>query len=701
MAMKGGLHTLSNHPRWVCCVISAMVILFVGLSGMGHLLDLQIANLLFQKVGTRFKPSREIEIVVIDDASLAAMEPVAGRWPWPRSWLGNLVRACEGAACVGIDLLLLEPDRADAGNDKALAVELHRHGHVAIAGMFQDYPLRDASAVPSPLLQRSLVPGVERDMTPVSPNLVSQFLMPLPVIAQAASRVGHANFFPSADHLLRSYPYFLVTDQGTVPSLAVATLMAASRRSLPSMPAIARYSWRFANSPSEMVFYREPFVRHSAAELLLPQPSGHSAAMDDRHSATNRTPQGGFVQDPSLQRSAVTARGGHAETIHVSESRWASGKVILIGLEARGLHHTRATPLQAEQSSLDIHATALSNWLQRIRLLSPSALSEWLLACLFGIFPLIVWKESNRLVWISGGLLLVTYHAMGVAAFYLIPLRLPWAMPVLAFVSASVCRLGDAFVRERALRRRLEDLQRAKQTFSNMLVHDLNAPVSNMIMLLESILPAQTGGSKDRRRMENALAEGHHMSDLLHTLLDIQRMESGRMELVCSRFRWEQLVDETAARLTPHAERRNLIIRASHAEHPLEVHGDSTLLRRVLINLLENAIQHGSPGSEVLCRTRTHESQPAWLTCQVVNRGPILDPKDQAKLFEPFTQIHRSEQANERSGFGLGVAFCKLAVAAHGGGIRCISPAPGWPDGVAFEFSLPLEPGKEAHESRP
>lgn len=638
---------ISTYPRLVCGGVGVLIALLAVGSGLAEVLDLQWANFLFRQVGTRFKPSPEIVLVVVDDASVEAMKAKAGPWPWPRSSLARLVEACKGAACIGIDIPLFESDPSRLQDDMQLSAVFRRQGNVALEGLFQNYRVRDGHGPEPAALQRSLIAApVGRLEIPVHETL-TRFMSPSPIFSEAANRIGHVNLFSARDYLVRSYPYWIGTDQGMLPSLAMATLLAARSEALLPGLRLFRAPELLANESRELVFYRESFTRHSAVEVLT----------------------------PSASRLAPS---------------WAADRVVLIGVNAGGFSETRATPISSRHSALELHATALSNCLQQTWVRSLSPVAGCLMACVFGLFPIFSWRESIRQTWLVGGLLLAGYYILAILAFHLVPLRLPASAPLLAFAGAAIFRLTDALVRERTSRRRLEDLREAQQMVSNMLLHDLNAPVNNMIMLLESVLPEQPVDSKARRRLENALAEGMRLSDLLQILLDIQRMETGRMPMKPRRFRWDQLVEEIVARLQPQAARRGLKIRSISAGMEIEIQGDHLILVRVLTNLLDNALQHATGGTTILCETLRDVPEQGWLTCRVANHGMLLESHEREKLFEPFNQIRRGGRDGEARGFGLGMAFCKLAVAAHGGRIHCRSPAPGWQDGVAFDFALPL-----------
>ncbi|MDD2708561.1 MAG: CHASE2 and HATPase_c domain-containing protein [Verrucomicrobiae bacterium] len=622
-----------DSPRLVCGLAGLMMAAASILTHLDQLIDLQTTNLFFKNIGARFAPDNRIVLLSIDDVALQILEPQFGRWPWPRTQLARLIAACQEARAIGVDILLPERDQASPQNDQELAVALRSNGRVALAGTFVEDLVRSAKTMESSV-KTSPFPNSSRPI--FIHHLHAQFLPPIPLFAGAAAAIGHANFRASEDQLLRAYSFYETTDRGLLPSLAIATLQAASLN--PSVPG----NW----DDRELVYYNTPFARYSAVDILKKTGSRVAPA-------------------------------------------WMRDKLVLIGVEAHGLYDLRATPI-GTRSGLEIHATALSNWLQGIRLLSLPPWIIWLGACLAGLLPLVQWDmQMRRMVfwWLLAG---TGYIALAGLAFHFATLRLPVAAPLLASLAGIFSRLAIVLNREKQRRLQLEELQKMKQMLNNMLLHDLNAPLSNMIMLVESAL--STANEKGQRRLTDALAEGRRLAELLHTLLDIQRMESGHGKLRLVQFNWSDLVQDTWRRLAAQAEKGELTPEISVEGTPSEMEGDTGMLGRVLQNLLDNALQHAAPQTTVVCKTQFDTPHPGWLTFRLMNHGPVIAPEDQTRIFEPFIQAKNLKAGlSRRHGLGLGLAFCKLAIFAHHGKLRCVSPIPEWNDGVAFEVALPLK----------
>lgn len=622
------------------------VALSLWFNGFATIFDLQISNQHLQWFGTRFKPSPEIVLVVIDDASLQFMERKVGRWPWPRSLISQLVRASDSAEALGIDILFLEHDHIHPHDDAELADALRQNHHTALAGVFSDELMQETSSSENEGVFRSLIPYTGTHQFKVQ-KLFQQYLPPLRLFANAANHTGHVNFLPSQDRLLRSYSYALPTDKGYVPSLVIATLMARDSRSLkpesiPGAPPM------MSPDTTELLFYHESFVKYSAVDIL-------------------------------------------AENHTMIPPRWAEGRIVLLGVEAHGLHDLRATPLAGRTSGLEIHATALSNWLQRTWIRSFPTWGILLIASLFSAMPVLFWNSELPSMIFRWSLVLLGYLCLGVLAFHFMAFRIPWTVPCTGFLGTAGCMLIFFVRHERKLHRRIEELQKMKQMLGNMLLHDLRAPLNSLLMLMESIIPSHSENSKSRQRLTTAITEGNRLSAMLQSLLDIHRMEAGRLQLRCAFFDWNELTSEALTRFQLQANKMELTLENIPANDPAKIHADRDLLARVLANLIDNALNFTPPKTIITCESHIIESLPPSLLFRISNHGQTLDASLQERIFDSFEQgVQRGRREGHR-GLGLGLSYCKLAIAAHGGNIRCISPVPGWTDGVRVEFRIPTQ----------
>jgi two-component system sensor histidine kinase/response regulator len=247
-------------------------------------------------------------------------------------------------------------------------------------------------------------------------------------------------------------------------------------------------------------------------------------------------------------------------------------------------------------------------------------------------------------------------------------------------------RLGSELREHYALIRRQRDdlvrLQLQKEQLIAFVVHDLKNPVNSMDLhaqLLERIpgLPPRARPSLARIR-DGARTQLR----LIMNLLDIARGEEGHLALVRSRVDLVALVGEVVTTLELRASDGAVSLESS-VEAPF-AHADGELLRRVLENLVENAIRHAPEGTKVRVSTVAHAE---GVQLGVADAGAGIPEYARQKVFERFAQLGSDDATSTRAGRGLGLAFCKLAVEAHGGRIWVEAADPG----VAFHLLLPGE----------
>ncbi|AXK39687.1 sensor histidine kinase KdpD [Crenobacter cavernae] len=256
-------------------------------------------------------------------------------------------------------------------------------------------------------------------------------------------------------------------------------------------------------------------------------------------------------------------------------------------------------------------------------------------------------------------------------------------------------RLLDAFAAQVALaleRVRLsrdnEAVQVASQSekLRNSLLtsisHDLRSPLAGIVGAASTLAERDLPADQRRQLAEGIEAEAERMTRLVASVLDMARLEAGAMPMAP-----EWLPIEEAFGAAIHALGPRL------AEHPLEtrlqqglplVYADSTLLERVLVNLLENAVKYTPAGSSL---TLSAEVAAAGVTLYVDDTGPGLGVEDPDSLFEKFQRARPEDNAG---GVGLGLAICRAIVEAHGGNIRASRRAEG---GARFSVFLP-SPGE-------
>jgi two-component system sensor histidine kinase KdpD len=221
-----------------------------------------------------------------------------------------------------------------------------------------------------------------------------------------------------------------------------------------------------------------------------------------------------------------------------------------------------------------------------------------------------------------------------------------------------------------------------RNTLLASISHDLRTPLS-VIAGASSALIDPSLRLSDAKRAELARSietKARDMSELISNVLDLMRLESGRLRL---RRRWETLDDLAGAalgRLGPLLAGHRVEI-SLPAELPA-VYVDATLVTQLLGNLLENAARHTPPGTRV---TIGAAPDAQWLRVVVEDNGPGLPAGDPERLFVKF---QRGREESNVAGAGLGLAICRAIVAAHGGEIRAQEGSHG---GARFILTLPTE----------
>ncbi len=232
-----------------------------------------------------------------------------------------------------------------------------------------------------------------------------------------------------------------------------------------------------------------------------------------------------------------------------------------------------------------------------------------------------------------------------------------------------------------AERARLESM---KDFLTHTIVHDLKNPLSSIICageMLSAMKDKLPREQRDNLEILNAMAE--EMRKMVSNILDINRIEEGKMPLRPDVFRPERLLKQAveSLKITVEHERKHIRLRAS-ASAPA-AYGDAGLLRRVLENLMANAIKFSPAGTDV--EAGASASQGGGVEFYVRDHGPGIPEEYHERIFEKFVQLD-DPSPRKWGGKGLGLAFCKLAVEAHGGSIR-VESAPG--KGSTFKFTLP------------
>lgn len=225
------------------------------------------------------------------------------------------------------------------------------------------------------------------------------------------------------------------------------------------------------------------------------------------------------------------------------------------------------------------------------------------------------------------------------------------------------------------VRRQRDDLMRLqlqKERLSAFVVHDLKNPVSAMDLHAQVLLADRELPQRVRDTAGHIRSDARSLMRLILNLLDISKSEEGKLSARRSQVELPALVAQAL---------ESVEVRAQAAEVTLtqeldarQVHADPDLLRRVLENLLDNAIRHTRKGGHVALSSL---ARPGGVELRVEDTGPGIAPEMRERIFEPFVQLEANTGAGSRSGRGLGLTFCRLAVEAQGGSIWVEDGSPG------------------------
>jgi signal transduction histidine kinase len=236
------------------------------------------------------------------------------------------------------------------------------------------------------------------------------------------------------------------------------------------------------------------------------------------------------------------------------------------------------------------------------------------------------------------------------------------------------------------VRRQRDDLMRLqlqKERLSAFVVHDLKNPVNTLDLHAQLLLRDPTVSGRARESVQHIRDEARSLLRLILNLLDISRSEEGRLIARAKSLDSQAFIHEVVETFSLRARTAQLTLEPQ-IDAP-RLYADPDLLRRVLENLTDNAIRHAPAGSAI--RVAVIDLDGATLM-RVANAGQTIPVEQREKVFEAFVQGSAEEALMARTSRGLGLAFCRLAVEAHGGAIWVEDAEPG----TVFCIRLPNAP---------
>lgn len=226
------------------------------------------------------------------------------------------------------------------------------------------------------------------------------------------------------------------------------------------------------------------------------------------------------------------------------------------------------------------------------------------------------------------------------------------------------------------------ELDSLRDDLSAMIYHDLRSPLANVISSLDIMMASQPPPNDSMKGLiQIAYRSADRMQRLISALLDISRLETGQSILKQKITEIRSMFSETIEIIKPNLESRNQTITTVIPKDPIFLYIDSDMIRRVVINLAENANKFTPTGGAIQLGAKVNRDH---IEIWVQDSGPGIPPDSIKTIFEKYVRL---QTGSATKGLGLGLAFCRLAVEAHGGKIWVESKLG---QGSRFVFSLPM-----------
>lgn len=240
--------------------------------------------------------------------------------------------------------------------------------------------------------------------------------------------------------------------------------------------------------------------------------------------------------------------------------------------------------------------------------------------------------------------------------------------------------LQESYMAElQARQKEAERLNQLKNEFLASVSHELRTPLHTIIGFADLLSEEFEGPLNPTQRefVSHIRRDSDHLLGLINDVLDLSRIEGGRLELHVESLSLHDAISEAVSAINSHANAKSVLIRGDDAGE-LHVVADPIRLRQILYNLLNNAVKFTSAGGEVSVHA---ERDGGVVRVTVADTGVGISPDDQTKIFDRFYQV-----SNKSGGAGLGLAICKQLIELQGGSISVESELG---RGSRFHFNLP------------
>ncbi len=243
----------------------------------------------------------------------------------------------------------------------------------------------------------------------------------------------------------------------------------------------------------------------------------------------------------------------------------------------------------------------------------------------------------------------------------------------------------------RSQRDALVSAQQRKDELTNLIVHDLKNPLTNIIGHADFVQDQQGLDAAHLAEMIRSMGNSARvMMRMVMNMLDIMRSEDGVLQPRMEPINVSEMLEGLDRQMGGLLIKKKLTLSVTRSLTTEKVSGDLDLLRRTLVNLVDNAIRSAPTGSTIQVEART---VGANVELKVRDAGPGVPAEHREHIFDKYVQLGREDPTHPRSNLGLGLTFCRLAVEAHNGRIWVEDNKP---QGACFCLQLPCESPKPA-----
>ena len=262
-------------------------------------------------------------------------------------------------------------------------------------------------------------------------------------------------------------------------------------------------------------------------------------------------------------------------------------------------------------------------------------------------------------------------------------------------VQARTTELAEALDQLEEKRRELEKVSAHKSEYLYNMSHELRTPL-NAIIGFSEVLHEQMFGELNGQQLgyvADVLQAGRHLLSLINDILDLAKVEAGRMELDLSEVSIPEALRSGISMNSERATRGEIDLDLSVEPEDITILADERKVRQVVLNLLSNAIKFTPPGGRVEVSARLNDG---LVEISFADTGPGIAPEDQDLIFEEFQQVRGADGSKRREGTGLGLPLSRRFIELHGGRLW-VQSEPG--AGSTFAFTLPVAPAVETVEA--